>query len=178
MTPDEVAQRVAPTSRIVYVDNDPVVLLHAQALLRSDPRGCCTYIQADARDTEKILAEAKATLDFSQPVAVMALGLLHFIPDADDPYALVRRLMDPFVPGSHLRDLARDLGRPHRPAASGRTATTRLRRRDHHALARAGDVVLRGPRPRRAGAHPAGQWSAPGANPVNLPGTRVWAAEP
>jgi hypothetical protein len=98
----EVAQAVAPESRIVYVDNDPIVLAHARALLTSDPRGATAYIDADARDTEKILAGAAGTLDFSQPVAVLLLGILLFIPDEDDPYAITSRLMDAVPPGSYL----------------------------------------------------------------------------
>jgi O-methyltransferase involved in polyketide biosynthesis len=98
----EVAQRVAPESRIVYVDNDPIVLSHARALLTSDPRGQCTYVDADAREVEKILTQAAGMLDFSQPVAVIMLGLLHFIPDADDPYGLTRRYMDAVPSGSYL----------------------------------------------------------------------------
>ena len=98
----EVAQKVAPESRVVYVDNDPIVLSHARALLTSDPRGRCTYVDADARQVEKILTEAAQTLDFSQPVAVMVLGLLHFIPDADDPYELTRRFMAAVPSGSYL----------------------------------------------------------------------------
>jgi hypothetical protein len=98
----EVAQRVAPESRIVYVDNDPIVLSHARALLTSDPRGQCTYVDADAREVEKILDQAARMLDFSQPVAVMMLGLLHFIPDADDPYGLTRRYLDAVPSGSYL----------------------------------------------------------------------------
>ncbi len=70
------AQGAAPESRIVYVDNDPIVLAHARALLTSDPRGATAYIDADARDIEKILAGAAGTLDFSQPVAVLLLGIL------------------------------------------------------------------------------------------------------
>ncbi len=98
----EVAQRVAPESRIVYVDNDPIVLSHARALLTSDPRGQCTYVDADAREVEKILDQAAGMLDFGQPVAVIMLGLLHFIPDADDPYGLTRRYMDAVPSGSYL----------------------------------------------------------------------------
>jgi O-methyltransferase involved in polyketide biosynthesis len=98
----EVAQSVAPGSRIVYVDSDPIVLSHARALLTSDPNGQCTYIDADAREVEKILTQAAETLDFSQPVAVMMLGLLHFIPDADDPYELTRRYMAAVPSGSYL----------------------------------------------------------------------------
>jgi O-methyltransferase involved in polyketide biosynthesis len=98
----EVAQRAAPEARVVYVDNDPIVLSHSRALLRTGPRGRCAYIDADARDVPKVLAAAADTLDFSQPVAVIMLGLLHFIPDADDPYSLPHRYLDAFVPGSYL----------------------------------------------------------------------------
>jgi O-methyltransferase involved in polyketide biosynthesis len=98
----QMAQNVAPESRIVYVDNDPIVLSHARALLTSDPSGRCTYIDADAREVDKILTEAAETLDFSQPVAVMMLGLLHFIPDADDPCELIRRYLDAVPSGSYL----------------------------------------------------------------------------
>jgi O-methyltransferase involved in polyketide biosynthesis len=98
----EVAQRAAPESRIVYVDNDPIVLTHARALLTSTGEGETAYIQADARDPDLILREAAATLDFSQPVAVMILGVIHYIPDADHPAQLVSRLMEAVVPGSYL----------------------------------------------------------------------------
>ena len=98
----DVAQRAAPQSRIVYADYDPVVLAHARALLTSSPEGRTDYIQADLRDTEKILAAAERTLDFSKPVAVLLLAVLHFIPDEDDPYAIVRTLMDAVPPGSYL----------------------------------------------------------------------------
>jgi O-methyltransferase involved in polyketide biosynthesis len=98
----EVAQRVAPESRIVYVDNDPIVLVHAQALLDSTPQGATAYIQADVRDPELIVRQAAATLDFSQPVAVMMLAILHFIPDSEDPGGIVGRFMDAVVPGSYL----------------------------------------------------------------------------
>jgi hypothetical protein len=98
----EVAQGVAPESRIVYVDNDPIVLAHARALLTSDPRGATAYIDADARDIDTILAGAADILDFSQPVAVLLLGILLFVPDQDDPYAITSRLMDALPPGSYL----------------------------------------------------------------------------
>jgi trans-aconitate methyltransferase len=98
----EVAQRAAPNSRVVYVDNDPVVLAHARALLASGPEGATAYIDADLRDTGTILAEAAKLLDFSQPVAVMLLGVLHCIPDEDDPAAIVARLIDAVAPGSYL----------------------------------------------------------------------------
>jgi O-methyltransferase involved in polyketide biosynthesis len=98
----EVAQRAAPESRIVYVDNDPIVLTHARALLTSDPRGETAYISADIQDTDTILREAAHTLDLSQPVAVMLLAILHFIPDSDGPHAIVARLMEAVPPGSYL----------------------------------------------------------------------------
>src|SRR6202012_3017965 len=86
----EVAQRLAPDSRIVYVDNDPVVLAHARALLTSSPEGKTAYLDADLRDPARILARAAETLDFGQPVAVLLIAVLHFVPDSDDPYRLVR----------------------------------------------------------------------------------------
>jgi O-methyltransferase involved in polyketide biosynthesis len=98
----EVAQRAAPDARIVYVDNDPVVLLHAHALLKSGPDGACAYIEADARDAGTILKQAGRTLRFDEPVAVIMLGLLHFIPDSDDPWGLTRRVMAATEPGSYL----------------------------------------------------------------------------
>ena len=98
----EVAQSVAPECRVVYVDNDPIVLTHARALLTSDRAGATDYIDADLRDTGTTLAEAARTLDFSEPVAVMLLGILHMIPDQDDPYATVAALMASMPPGSFL----------------------------------------------------------------------------
>ncbi len=98
----EVAQRANEHARIVYVDNDPIVLAHARALLTSGPDGETAYVNADIRDTDRILAEASRTLDFSQPVAVMLLAVLHFVPDADDPYKITSRLMDAVPSGSYL----------------------------------------------------------------------------
>jgi hypothetical protein len=98
----DVAQRAAPESRVVYVDHDPVVISHAQALLTSSPQGQTDFLQADVRDTETILSQASRTLDFARPVAVMLIALLHFVPDQDDPYAVVRRLMDAVPSGSYL----------------------------------------------------------------------------
>jgi S-adenosyl methyltransferase len=98
----EVAQATAPSSRIVYVDNDPMVLVHARALLTSSPEGATDYIDADLRDPERILGEAAQTLDFSQPVAVMLLGIVNFVVDDDRAHAIVRRLLDAVPPGSYL----------------------------------------------------------------------------
>ena len=91
----EVAQRVAQDARVVYVDNDPMVLSHARALLTSSREGACDYVQADLRDPERILAEAGQTLDLRhQPVAIILNMVLHFIPDGEDPWGIVRRLAD------------------------------------------------------------------------------------
>ena len=98
----EVAQRVAPESRIVYVDNDPIVLSHAQALLKSNRQGACAYLDADLRDPEAILAAAAGTLDFSQPVAVMLIAVLHFVGDDSQASAIVRQLTDACAPGSFV----------------------------------------------------------------------------
>jgi hypothetical protein len=98
----EVAQSVAPTTRIVYVDNDPIVLVHARALLTSTPQGATQYLQADLRDPELILDAAKQTLDFEQPVAVILLGILHLIQDEEDPWNIVGRLMAAVRSGSYL----------------------------------------------------------------------------
>ena len=98
----EVAQREAPACRVVYVDNDPVVLAHARALLTSTPEGRTDFILADLRDPETILTHAARTLDFGQPVAIMLIGVLHFIDEDADPYALVARLMGASAAGSYL----------------------------------------------------------------------------
>jgi hypothetical protein len=98
----QVAQAIAPESRVVYVDYDPVVLAHARALLTSHEAGATEYIDADLRDTDKILGPAARLLDFSKPVAVTLLMILHVIPDADDPHALVARVMDAMPSGSYL----------------------------------------------------------------------------
>jgi O-methyltransferase involved in polyketide biosynthesis len=98
----EVAQRVAPESRIVYVDNDPLVLVHARALLTGTDEGATAYIDADVRDPEKILALAAETLDFTRPVALLMLGVMGNIPDDAEAYAIVGRLRDALPPGSYL----------------------------------------------------------------------------
>jgi O-methyltransferase involved in polyketide biosynthesis len=98
----DVAQRAAPGARIVYVDNDPIVLLHAGALLTGSPPGRCAYVEADVRDPDRVLTEAARVLDLTEPVAVMMLGLLHFIPDSDAPCSLTRHYLDALVPGSYL----------------------------------------------------------------------------
>jgi hypothetical protein len=98
----EVAQAIAPESRVVYVDNDPLVLTHARALLTSTPQGLTDYIDADARDTDKILQAAAKTLDFTQPVAITMLGILGHVLDDNDAYAIVEQLLDAAPSGSYL----------------------------------------------------------------------------
>jgi S-adenosyl methyltransferase len=98
----EVAQAVAPDSRIVYVDNDPLVLSHARALLTSSPEGATAYLDADVQDTDRILKQATDTLDFSRPVAIMLLAILHYIPDLDEAQAIVARLVGAVPSGSYL----------------------------------------------------------------------------
>ncbi len=98
----EVAQSAAPECRVVYVDNDPVVLTHARALLTSVPRGVTSYIDADARDPGKIITEAGATLDFGEPVAIMMVDLLNFIDDDEVAGSIVSALLAAVPPGSYL----------------------------------------------------------------------------
>jgi hypothetical protein len=98
----EVAQSAAPDSRIVYVDNDPVVLAHARALLTSSPEGATDYIDADLRNADQILAGAATRLDFSRPVAIMLMAILQHLGDADEPYAVVAKLVSAVPPGSYL----------------------------------------------------------------------------
>ncbi|MFB9239658.1 SAM-dependent methyltransferase [Plantactinospora siamensis] len=98
----EVAQRITPAARIVYVDNDPLVLTHARALLTSSDAGATRYVDADMHDTTRILAEAAQTLDLTQPVAVMLLGILGYVPDYEQARSIVRGLMDAMPSGSFL----------------------------------------------------------------------------
>jgi S-adenosyl methyltransferase len=98
----EVAQAIAPESRVVYVDYDPVVLAHARALLTSHEAGATCYIDADLRDTGTILSQAAEALDLTRPVAVTLLAILHAIPDSDDPHAVVATVMDALPSGSYL----------------------------------------------------------------------------
>jgi S-adenosyl methyltransferase len=98
----EVAQRVAPDAKIVYVDNDPLVLAHARALLTSTPTGATAYIDADLRDPGTILESAAGALDFSRPVALMLMGIVEFITDDEQAYAIVAQLMERLCSGSYL----------------------------------------------------------------------------
>jgi S-adenosyl methyltransferase len=98
----ETAQAVDPACRVVYVDNDPIVLAHARALLTGAPQGATDYLDADLRDTGAILDRAAQTLDFTQPVAVVLMAILHLIPDTDDPFGIVARLIGAVPAGSYL----------------------------------------------------------------------------
>ncbi|MEU5365440.1 SAM-dependent methyltransferase [Streptomyces sp. NPDC005925] len=98
----QVAQSVAPDAKAVYVDNDPIVLAHAGALLRGTPEGVTEYIQGDVCEPHAILEQAARILDFDRPVALSLIALLHFIPDEDGAYELVRTLVEPLAPGSCL----------------------------------------------------------------------------
>ncbi|HEY1700386.1 MAG TPA: SAM-dependent methyltransferase [Trebonia sp.] len=98
----QVAQRVAPKSKIVYVDNDPMVLAHARALLTSSPEGTCRYLDADVRDPDKFLEGAAETLDFGQPVAVVMLGVMAHVNDDAEALSIVHRVTSALAPGSFL----------------------------------------------------------------------------
>ncbi|MBU2666944.1 SAM-dependent methyltransferase [Actinoplanes bogorensis] len=120
---------IAPEARVVYVDNDPLVLTHARALLT----GATSYIDADLRDPATILEQARETLDFERPIAVMLLAVLHFVPDEDDPYAKVRSFAEALAPGSFvaISHASGDWLPPEVVASitSGRHGTGRLRSR-------------------------------------------------
>jgi hypothetical protein len=137
----EIVQRVAPQSRVVYADNDPIVLSHARALLASSPQGATDYVQADLRRPEEILRHAQQTLDFTQPVAVVLVGIFHLISDDEDPYGITARLMDATVPGSYLvvshpaSDIHADLVAEGARRYNERVATKQTRR-DYAEVAR------------------------------------------
>jgi hypothetical protein len=98
----EVAQRATPASRVVYCDNDQLVLTHARALLTSTAEGTCGYVDADLREPQTILAQAAQTLDFTQPTAILLLAVVHFVADADDPAGIVAALASALAPGSYV----------------------------------------------------------------------------
>jgi hypothetical protein len=107
----QVAQQLAPESRIVYVDNDPIVLAHAHSLLRSSPEGATSYVDGDLRDPSAVLRQAANTLDFSQPIAVVMIAVLHLFHDEDDPHGIVTKLLEAVPSGSYLAvsHLAKDI---------------------------------------------------------------------
>jgi hypothetical protein len=138
----EVAQRVAANARIVYVDNDPVVLAHARALLTSAQTGTVSYLDSDLRDPDTILEAAGQLLDFAAPIAIMLVLILHLIPDADDPWRIVRRLVDAVPPGSYLvvshptGDLDEDIGAAITGSVNQRLRATPMTIRSHAEVSR------------------------------------------
>ena len=137
----EVSQAVAPDSNIVYVDNDPLVLAHARALLTSRPEGHTAYLDADLHEPGTILEQAAGTLDFTRPVAIMLLAILHYIPDLADARRTVARLMDAVPAGSFLviSHAGTDL-LPDDVAAFEKALNAHLPA-DHHHVARSHDTV-------------------------------------
>ena len=137
----QVAQRVAPESRVVYVDNDPIVLAHAQALLNSSPEGRTDYLDEDLRNVDSILEQAARTLDLSQPVALMLLGVVIFVEDDQEAYKIVRRFMDRLPKGSFLV-LSHTVTRPDMPDVDAAVAfwnehgTPKLTQRTPSSIAR------------------------------------------
>jgi hypothetical protein len=137
----EVAQSIAPDALVCYVDRDPVVFGHARALLASGPHGRTSYLEADLRDTGKILAEAASTLDLTQPVAVLLNAVVQFIPDEAGPGQIVTALLDAMPPGSYLvlSHPASDLGSEPRPDPAsplGRLLAQPVTRRSHQQVSR------------------------------------------
>ncbi|AVH60729.1 MULTISPECIES: SAM-dependent methyltransferase [Streptomyces] len=98
----QIVQQITPTAKVVYTDNDPIVLRHAEALLISDPEGVTDYIEADVRQPDSILERARAVLDFNRPIALSLIALMHFITDEQDAHGIVRSLVATLPPGSHL----------------------------------------------------------------------------
>jgi len=133
----EVAQEVAPGCRVVYVDYDPVVLSHARALLTSSPEGATDFIDADVRETGTVLEKAARTLDFTTPVAVTMLAILHAIGDGDDPYGIVAKVMDAVPSGSYLAisHLASDLEPEKMDAARDRVNSVSYQQYTHRSHA-------------------------------------------
>jgi len=138
----EVSQAVAPETRVVYVDNDPLVLAHARALLTSGPQGATAYLDADLRNTETILEQARQTLDFTRPVAIMLLAILHYIPDLDEARQIVANLLDAVPSGSFLviSHAGTDL-LPDEVLAFEKSLNAHLAAQEHH-VARRHDAVL------------------------------------
>jgi hypothetical protein len=137
----EVAQAVAPESRVVYVDNDPLVLAHARALLTSKPEGVTAYLDAELQDTDTILEQAAGTLDFTRPVGISLLAILHYVPDLAEARQIVARLMGAVPAGSFLviSHAGTDL-MPDDVAAFEKSLNAHLPA-EHHHVARPRDVV-------------------------------------
>jgi S-adenosyl methyltransferase len=174
----EVAQSVAPESRVLYVDNDPVVLAHARALMTSHAAGATAFIQADLREPRRILAdpELRATLDLGRPVALMLIAVLHFLTEQEAPLDIVAELIDALPPGSYLTISHLTADFDPEEAAAGRTAGLRSgvtyvpRSRAEVAEFFAGlDLVDPGVVPLLA-------WRPDGGTPENPADVRIYAA--
>jgi len=158
----DVAQRAAPGSRIVYVDHDPVVISHARALLTSSAEGTTDYIQADLRDWATISGGSQRTLDFSRPVAVLLIAVLHFILDAEDPHRIISEMKADLAPGSYLviAHAASDIGAATAAAMArsyNATSSLTITPRDRATVARFFDgMEMTGP-----GLMPLDQWRGP-----------------
>jgi hypothetical protein len=138
----QVAQSIAPETRVVYVDYDPIVLAHARALLKTHEAGATDYIDADLRDTDAILRQAAQLLDLSRPVAITLVSILHAIPDSDAPHQIVARLLDAVPSGSHLAishaasDILDDSKQQGLESATGRLIQQRLTYRSREQVTR------------------------------------------
>lgn len=185
----EVAQAVAPAAHVVYVDSDPVVLAHSQALHTSTPDGAIGYLNADLRDPERILRKAMLLLDLAQPVALLLFDVLHFTQDDEGPYQIVDALMGAFPEGSYLAvsHLASDLY-PEQAAAFARAVGEYLNLpvtpRDAGAVARffrGTELVEPGlvqasawrPRTELEARAPAALWGAVARKPGRRPASRL-----
>jgi len=175
----QIAQEIAPDSRVVYVDHDPVVLAHARALLVGTPEGATEYLDADLRDTATILRQAAGKLDFRRPVAVTLLAILHAIGDEDDPYGIVTAIVGALPPGSYLvishgasdiepEKLASMVGQLNRLSHQQFTARSHaavLRFFDGLELVEPGLVQVQQWRPEIAGGRPAAMWAGVARKP-------------
>ena len=167
----EVAQNVASSCRVVYVDNDPIVLAHARALLTSAPEGKTAYIQADFREPERILADqaTRHTLDFTKPIALMLVAILHFVPDGAEPRRVIRTLLDALPSGSYLvASHVTDEHNPDKLAGAGRAYQERglagkIRTSDEFA-----DLAFRGLEVVDPGVVLVSDWRPQGAGPRPL----------
>jgi hypothetical protein len=168
----EVAQEIAPSARVVYADNDPLVLAHARALLRSAPAGRTAYIHADLRDPAAILShpDTRAVLDFGQPIALMLVAILHFVPDEFKPAEIIATLVDALPSGSYL--VASHLTTEHDAAATSagqqtmRAAGMAMQKRDSDVFA---DMAFPGLELVPPGVVLASEWRPAGIGPRPLP---------
>jgi SAM-dependent methyltransferase len=171
----QIAAPLAPGCRCVYTDNDPMAISHARALLISGAGDSCAYVQADVRDPGAVLAAARQTLDFAEPVAVILVSVLHLIPEADDPYGIVSELMAATAPGSHL--VIVHPGSDLRPEASARMAANLNELMAQKRRYRSRDEVTRffdGLELVQPGVVPAPEWRPDSPEEASAP-TMAWA---